>query len=289
MRYKTNCENTANKEREARQALSDIKTQQVQLQVNAKTALKNATYMAGLLKRKKMIQESNSYSTTGANNRLSEAVETERASTRVKDVIESFRKTAERRREQLNQKKSTSFSSAWIQSFPNLPMALKKSLWHKMHRRKQQIVLRPTGMVDELRMHVAQQAHLQKSPMMMSSSSGGLSSSQRNEAIEEEMLKAEQLYLLACHPPADPERSSVPPMKSSDPWAEPGWQVCICHFLYFGWLLRCISSFSRDLVWPTNVYLLCLFFYFFSSSTYLYRRNETLPIGFFLVLHRFRF
>jgi hypothetical protein len=241
-RYKMNCENTANKEREARLALSDIKTQHAQLQFNATNALKNATYMAGLLKRKKMSMNSSSSSATTTNSnsddnsyRLAEAVQAERAATRVKDVIESFRKTAERRREQLNQKKSTSFSSAWIQSFPNLPMALKKSLWHKMHRRKQQIVLRPAGMVDDLRMHVAKMA---SSTSSLSLPSSNLSSTQRTEAIEEEMLKAEQLYLLACHPPADPERPSVPPMKSSE-WAEPGWQVrclagCFC--------LRCIAS-----------------------------------------------
>ena len=43
--------------------------------------------------------------------------------------------------------------------------------------------------------------------------------------IYEELLKAEEMYLLSTHPLNESDVASVPPPKSSDKWAEPGWQL----------------------------------------------------------------
>jgi hypothetical protein len=108
----------------------------------AKQAQKAAATAATLFrKRKLMIQDK----LKSNKQRLSETAESERASTRVTDVIAALKKTADRRREQLNQKRSSSASSTWVQGLPGIPGPLKKSLWHKMHRRRrQQIFLRPS-------------------------------------------------------------------------------------------------------------------------------------------------
>jgi hypothetical protein len=137
----------------------------------------------------------------------------------VKDVIAALQKTADRRRDQSNQKKSSSVSSAWIQSFHGLSNSLKKSLWHKIHRRKQQIVLRPTqeSLLDEMKTSVA--------GAIAAGHSGR--STQKRAVLEEELLKAEQMYLLAIHPVAESELSSVPPSRNTGSWTEPGWKLVL--------------------------------------------------------------
>jgi hypothetical protein len=226
MRYKNNLDQATQKAKMSKQTLAETKAKVQKLQAVVKTAQKNFNLSITILKKKQSLA---STATGGAaefaggrgskTTKQTEAAESaERASFRVKDVIGALRKTAERRRDQSDQKKSTSFSSAWVQSFPGLPSSLKKSLWHKMHRRKQQIILRPTpeSLITELRASVA---------VTVAAKCGGRSSAEKMETIEAEMMKAEQLYLLATHPLADETIASVPPAKSSDNWAEPGWQL----------------------------------------------------------------
>lgn len=224
MRYKNNLDSARQNAKIAKQTLSDTKSKVQRLQLTAKTFQKNFLITAAILKKKKASTATGRATELAggrcikSNRQIDSADSAERASFRVKDVIGVLRKTADRRRDQSDQKKSTSFSSAWVQSFPGLPSSLKKSLWHKMHRRKQQIILRPTpeSLITELRQSVAVQIAAQKS---------WRSNAEKMEKIEAGMMKAEQLYLLAIHPLADKSLSSVPPAKSSDNWAEPGWQL----------------------------------------------------------------
>jgi hypothetical protein len=57
----------------------------------------------------------------------------------VKDVIGGSTKTAARRRDQSNQEKSSSVSGAWIHRSWAFKL-VEKSLWYRIHRRKQQMV-----------------------------------------------------------------------------------------------------------------------------------------------------
>jgi hypothetical protein len=126
----------------------------------------------------------------------------------VNESIELLNTTAELRREQLNQKRNSTTSSAWVQNLHAVPGPLKRSFWHKMYRRRQQIVLRPscTSLMNELR-RLVEERH----------SSRGVPS----ETIESELILAEQKFLLATHPVSQPGKtaSSSP---SSTSWAEPG-------------------------------------------------------------------
>jgi hypothetical protein len=217
-RYKNNLESTSQREKTVRQALSDTKARLLKYQTVGKTAQKNASLATTMLKKKKAAVSS--AKVKGARPvKLSEAAEQEKAAARVKDVIAALQKTAARRRDQSNQKKSSSVSSAWIQSFPGLSNSLKKSLWHRIHRRKQQIVLRPTPecLVNELRASVADNF----------TAGVGVRSSQKKAALEEELVKAEQMYLVATHPIAEVGLPSVPPSRSTGSWGEPGWQLVL--------------------------------------------------------------
>ena len=197
--------------------MKDTKEKATKLQAHAKNAFKNASIATNILKKKRALINSDQISAQAARAgrpvRQSDAVEQEKASIRVKDVTSALRKTAGKRREQSVQKQSNSFSSAWVQSFPGLPNSLKKSLWHKMHRRRQQIILRPTEecLVNGLRERVTEV----------------LAGSRKRIVVENELLKAEQLYLLATHPVGEIDLPTVPPSKSSDSWAEPGWKVIL--------------------------------------------------------------
>jgi hypothetical protein len=206
-------ETAEKKEIMARKALADIRGNVQKMQGIAKQAQKATTSASTLLrKRKALIQEGSK----SFRNRLSETAESERASSRVTDVISSFKKTAERRRDQLSQKRSSSASSTWVQGLPGVPGPLKKSLWHKMHRRRrQQIVLRPSVdmMVQELRERVGRKRS--KKPVI--------------DVNDDPVVRAEQLFLLAMHP-LSPEHGALPNVPSTtttDPWAEPGWQLVL--------------------------------------------------------------
>lgn len=212
-------------EKVAKQAVADYKVRIQKLQAVAKMAQKNAAMVGSALKKKKAARATlmSAGGFTATARRQLEAADIERASTRVKDVIASLKKAADTRREHMNEKKSNSVSSAWVQSFPGMPNALKKSLWHRMHRRKQQIVLRPTEetMLNELRAKVAD-------TVAAAQQSGGRSASKKQEILEEELLKAEQMFLLAMHPCRDEQLPTVPVTKSGESnWAEPGWHLIL--------------------------------------------------------------
>lgn len=142
-------------------------------------------------------------------------------SVRVKDTIAALNITADKRRDQLNQKRNSNTSSTWVQSLREVPGPLRKSLWYKMHRRRQQIVLRPSmeSLVSDLRKSVAKNLEASGSFRRMLKSNSTESS--KADKLEAELLKAEQSFLLAAHPvkPVNEPLSSVP---SSTPWAEPG-------------------------------------------------------------------
>lgn len=140
----------------------------------------------------------------------------DRASSRVKDMISALELTADKRRDQLNQKRNSSTSSTWVQNLPGVPGPLRRSLWHKMHRRRQQIVLRPSqeALANDLKTAVMR----------------GLSKIENFKDMSEatktaELQKAEQAFLLATHPvtPCNEEIASVP---SSTSWGEPGKLLC---------------------------------------------------------------
>ena len=141
---------------------------------------------------------------------LVQAKSVENPTTRVKDTIDILGMTADMRRDQLNQKRNSSTSSNWVQSLPGLPGPLRRSLWYKMHRRRQQIVLRPTftSMLTNMRNEIESKFTSVDSGVRQVS----------KEAIDDELIKAEQSYLLVTHP-VDENLPSVP---SSSVWAEPG-------------------------------------------------------------------
>lgn len=135
-------------------------------------------------------------------------------SNRIKDTIAAFALAADKRREQLNQKRTSSTSSTWIQSLPGVPGPLKKSLWYKMHRRRQQIVLRPSPESLSAELQTSVKKSLLKSEVLRPGAA--------TTVMAGELQKAEQAFLLAAYPlKADGESSSAVPTSSSA-WAEPG-------------------------------------------------------------------
>lgn len=219
MRYKSNLDAAASKYRAAKTAAHEARARTAKMKDVAKHAQKAVAVATALLKKKKALLEP---SKKGKGGRLSEAAEAEKAAVRVKDVISSLHKTAEKRREQLNQKRNSSASSTWVQSLPGLPGPLKKSLWHKMHRRRQQIVLRPSleSLTTDLREEVLQK---------LKRAYAGKKSTVN---IEDELLKAEQAFYLAMHPEAPKDAPpSIPPPSglASDSWAEPGKRKSLHH------------------------------------------------------------
>lgn len=211
-------------------AVNDIKTKLSQAETKAKAA--NQTIIDAKAKKEKLVQalktdQKNVLLITNAlkqrqimiSGRLSakqaEAYASERASSRVKDVIGALKKAAHHRRARMNEKKSSNVSMTWLQSFPGLPTSLKKSLWHKMHRRKQQIVLRPVqeSFVNDVRALVSEKTKEAK----------GLTVKQSD--VEEQMVRAEQQFLLAVHPVIGRHVPTVPDTKGEHEWAEPGCSV----------------------------------------------------------------
>jgi hypothetical protein len=140
---------------------------------------------------------------------------------RANETIELLNTTAELRRDQLNQKRNSSTSSAWVHNLHGVPGPLKRSFWYKMYRRRQQIVLRPTfaSLMNDLQSFVKERH-----------SSRGMST----ETIESELILAEQKFLLAMHPVSG-ESTSLSP--SSTCWAEPGKDsvtLLVCVTSYVG-------------------------------------------------------
>lgn len=215
LKYKTNLDNAAQKAKLAKQALVDARAKREKLETVIKMTQKNLSLAVTALKKQRARVVD---AARGKVTKQSEAATAEKAATRVKDTINALQLAAEHRRELFEQKKSSSLSNAWVQSFPGLCSSVKKSIWHRLHRRKQQIILRPTeeSMIVELRASVAR---------VVESKCNGRSADEKAATLEDEMLKAEQLFLLAAHPLGDASISTVPPAKSSEEWAEPGWHL----------------------------------------------------------------
>jgi hypothetical protein len=225
-KYKNAVENAEKRQKLIRAKLSETKAHSQKQQAMVKQAQRAVVVASSTLKKRKSLQNE----TTGARSKLRETEETERASVRVKDTIAALSITADKRRDQLNQKRNSSTSSTWVQTLPGLPGPLRKSLWYKMHRRRQQIVLRPSleSLISDLRKSVSKSLAASEIGRLASKSDSVEGS--ENDALEAELLKAEQSFLLAIHPvaPAGESLSSVP---SSSPWAEPGayikWHMLI--------------------------------------------------------------
>jgi hypothetical protein len=234
VQYKTMLEKAIRREQAVSQKLAEIKVKVQKLRTNAKTALRNATVTAAALKKKKGAGMNFQPSTSSQAMKADMALNAEKASVRIKETVDVLKRTAEKRREQAHQKQTNSFTNSGAQVFPELPMPLRKSIWHKMHRRKQQIILRPTeeSLINELR----STTHEIMSSKIGEKTTEGLSAFERQQhqviekmrklaAEEKELIKAEQLFLLAMHPAATEELSVIPPAKSSEAWGEPGWQL----------------------------------------------------------------
>jgi hypothetical protein len=217
IQYKNALDTTEKRDQAAKKLLIEARSQAQKCQTLVKQAQRAAVASSTMLRKKKV-----AFSDAREGKRtpkLSEAAEAEKSSTRVKEVVSALRITADKRRDQLNQKRSSSTSSTWVQTLPGLSGPLRKSLWHKMHRRRQQIVLRPSleSLVSDLRSSVLEN---------LSSSLLGRraqKADQKPDWADEELVKAEQLFLLAVHPVAPEELlPSVPPSNSNESWAEPG-------------------------------------------------------------------
>ena len=219
IRYKTNLETAYTKEKAAQKASLEAKVLSQKVQSILKQTQKAAVTATALCKKRKMAKD---LSQLGKFNKakFSEASCSERAATRIADTIAALRRTADCRREQLNQKRSSTASSTWVQALPGVSGPLKKSLWHKMHRRRANILLRPCPDFQLHELKTSIRAH------MVAHSKETAVALNETEAADAE-LKAEQLFLLATHPnaPASGQLPSVPPVSSYEPWAEPGWQL----------------------------------------------------------------
>lgn len=220
-KYKVSVESAEKRARLGRQKLDELKIliqKKSQSMVQAKRTVAAAT--AGIKKRRATIAEIAS-GNAQRSKAIREADEASRSSTRVKGVMTTLDFTAMKRRDQLKQKRNNSTSSTWVQNLPGVPQPLRKSLWYKMHRRRQQIVLRPPAehVLTDLREKVTKR---------LTETNATKKSSNTN--VEEEVINAEKKFLLAIHPTA-PKGESVSSVPSSSKWAEPGkycYSVLIC-------------------------------------------------------------
>jgi hypothetical protein len=187
-KYKGALEAAEKRAKIAQMKVGEAKQQTQKYLTLAKETQRAAAMAAAALKKKKTMSD------------------VDRASTRVKDTISALALTADKRRDQLNQKRTSSTSSTWVQNLPGVPAPLRRSLWHKMHRRRQQIVLRPS--------QESLAADLKKS---ISKTHKDLPEARKLEELE----KAEQAFLLAVHPAA-PQDGLLTVPSTSSPWGEPG-------------------------------------------------------------------
>jgi hypothetical protein len=204
---KTKLANAEEKDKLAKQRAIETKAKREKLAQALKVAQRNVVLITSAVKQRQVVLSGR------ATPKQLEAFASERSSSRVKGVIGSLKKVADHRRDRMNEKKSSSVSMTWLQSFPGLPTSLKKSLWHKMHRRKQQIVLRPT--------HASFMNELRASVLATASSS----TAKASHNIDDQLVKVEQLFLLATHPASDANLSSVPVTRNEHQWAEPGCHI----------------------------------------------------------------
>jgi hypothetical protein len=212
MQYSSNVEQCQAKETSIRKAYMEKRSKVQKLQVLVKTAQKNSLLATNALKKKKsalLVAKSGS-----GPKKEGDSGDVSTSQNRYDDTMLIMRKAADMRREEVNKKKMPTFSATFVESHPELPEPLKKGLLHIMHRRKYHIVLRPMeeDLLSELR----------------SSITTSLKQMEAGEvSIDDELLKAEQLFLLSSHPTASGLLPSVPPSKNNEPWAEPGWQLVL--------------------------------------------------------------
>ena len=209
MKYKSALEGSEKRAKAAQLKMNEAKQHTQKYLALAKQSQREAMVAIAALKKKKTADEAKLKPGGGGDGQMAG---------RVKDTIAAFALTAEKRREQLNQKRTAYTSSTWLQSLPRVSLPLRKSLWHKMHRRRQQIVLRPSpeSLTNELRRSVRKQ--LEKSEDW---------NARDKKSMEAELEKAEQAFYLAAHPvlPLGETVSAVP---SSSAWAEPGKSKMLC-------------------------------------------------------------
>jgi hypothetical protein len=214
MKYKTNVENAEKRERAGNHKLGEIKAM-VQKQSQAVMQARRATAVAttALKKKRILLTESSGASRSKAGSAMREMEKASRTSTRVKDVMKVLALAAQKRRDTLHKKRSSNQSTTWVQNWPGLNGPLRKSLWYKMHRRRQQIVLRPPTdyFVSDLREIVAKRCSEEEATRSNASKID----------VNEEVIKAEQKFLLQLHPTL-PKGEKVSFSSSSDNWAEPG-------------------------------------------------------------------
>ncbi len=182
--------------------LGQLKQQIQKYMVLKKQTQRNAAIASAALKKRKTMTDG------------------ERSSTRVKDMVASLSLLADKRRDQLNQKRTSSTSSTWVQNLPGVPGPLRRSLWHKMHRRRQQIVLRPSqeSLAVDLKSSILKSLANIESLKDLSEASKTV-----------ELQKAEQAFLLAVHPVA-PQHFELPSVPSTSSWGEPGKSISSCRF-----------------------------------------------------------
>lgn len=214
MKYKGSLEAAEKRAKAAQLKLNEAKQHTHKYLALAKQSQREAMVAIAALKKKKMADEA----------KLKPGGSDGQMAARVKDTIAAFSLTAEKRREQLNKKRTAYTSSTWLQSLPRVSLPLRKSLWHKMHRRRQQIVLRPSpeALANELRRNV--KTSLEKLDSWKP---------RDKKVLESELEKAEQTFYLATHPVLK-SGENVSAVPSSSSWAEPGMylsMICVCHIL----------------------------------------------------------
>lgn len=191
--------------------IGEAKNSMQKKHASIKQAQRNLAILSSAIKKKKQVL--NEIKSGQSNFQHHE--DSKSAFARVELHTASLDATAEKRRAELNHKRNSSSSTSWIHSFAGISSMLKRSLYFKMHRRRQQIVLRPsfTSTMADLRKHVASK-YLERNNGRITSSG----------ALESELEAAEQTYLLATHPIAPPE-GKLPSVPNPTAWAEPGWQL----------------------------------------------------------------
>lgn len=209
MKYKMAIESSEKRGIAIKTKISELQASLQRRETNHKTGQRAISSLNAAIKSKRnVINEVKS----GRLNLL-QAKSVENPTTRVKETINILGLTADMRRDQLNQKRNSNTSSHWVQSLPGVPGPLRRSLWYKMHRRRQQIVLRPTfsSMLSNMRNEI-------ESKMASTDTSIRRTS---KEAIEDKLIEAEKLYLLVTHP-AEKLNENLSSLPSSSAWAEPG-------------------------------------------------------------------
>jgi len=210
LKYKMAIENAEKRSTATKSKLVELQSSHVNRVENKKQGHQTSLALNGTIKSK---EEKIEEVRKGRLN-LVQAKSAENPTTRVRDTIDILNLTADMRRDQLNQKRNSSTSSNWVQSLPGLPGPLRRSLWYKMHRRRQQIVLRPTfiSMLTNMRSEIES-----KYKSIHNNGTRRVSS----EVMEDELIKAEQSYLLVTHPVGSVDED-LPSVPLSSVWAEPG-------------------------------------------------------------------